>query len=263
MKTLKRGCKGSDVVMLCQELNRNNVYIEVDDVFGPMIHNAVCEFQQIHNLVVDGIVGYSTWEALLFGNREHCMYLTDDDFERMSLLLDCEVATIKAVQEVESAGCGFIENNMPTILFEGHIFWNQLKKHGINPEHYVYGNEDILYRKWTKSYYEGGIAEYDRLERAMSIDKDSALESASWGMFQIMGFNYDVCSEKCVSDFVDKMYEGEYWHLIMFGRFLKKNNMIKYLQNKDWAGFAYRYNGSGYRENRYDEKLARAHNKWS
>ena len=26
------------------------------------------------------------------------------------------------------------------------------------------GNEDILYSKWTKTYYQGGLKEYDRLE---------------------------------------------------------------------------------------------------
>nr|WP_302421955.1 N-acetylmuramidase domain-containing protein [Bacteroides intestinalis] len=28
----------------------------------------------------------------------------------------------------------------PAILFEGHIFWSQLKKRGINPAEYVAGN---------------------------------------------------------------------------------------------------------------------------
>nr|WP_262924348.1 N-acetylmuramidase domain-containing protein [Segatella copri] len=31
------------------------------------------------------------------------------------------------------------------------------------------GNEDILYPKWTKTHYQGGLKEYDRLERARVI----------------------------------------------------------------------------------------------
>lgn len=263
MRTLKKGCTGQDVVTLCHELNRNNVYIEIDDVFGPMVHQAVCKFQDMKGLDADGIVGYYTWEALLFGNREDNMYLTEDDFVCMAMLLDCEVATIKAVQEVESAGCGFVERNLPTILFEGHIFWNELKKKGIDPEQYARGNEDILYCKWTKGHYKGGISEYDRLNRAIDIDKDCALQSASWGMFQVMGFNYACCGEHCVSEFVDKMCISEYWHLIMFGRFIRSNKLVKYLQDKDWANFARRYNGPAYEQNKYDRKLAQAYRKWS
>jgi len=53
----------------------------------------------------------------------------------------------------------------PVILFEGHIFWRELKKQGLDPEKYVAGNENILYPKWEKGHYYGGIREYERLER--------------------------------------------------------------------------------------------------
>ncbi len=55
--------------------------------------------------------------------------------------------------------------------------------------------------------------------------------------------------------------EGE--HLAAFGRFIIANNLTKYLKNKDWANFARRYNGPGYKQNKYDEKLARAYNKYN
>lgn len=51
----------------------------------------------------------------------------------------------------------------------------------MNPENYVKGNENILYPKWMKGYYKGGIAEYERLEQARRIDIDAANASASWG----------------------------------------------------------------------------------
>ncbi|WP_371413546.1 MULTISPECIES: N-acetylmuramidase domain-containing protein [Bacteroides] len=31
------------------------------------------------------------------------------------------------------------------------------------------GNENILYPKWEKGHYKGGIGEYDRLEQARKI----------------------------------------------------------------------------------------------
>ena len=62
---------------------------------------------------------------------------------------------------------------------EGHIFWNELKKRGKNPEDYTTYNEDILYPKWSKEHYKGGIKEYERLERAIAIDEEAAISSAS------------------------------------------------------------------------------------
>ena len=101
-------------------------------------------------------------------NPEHSdliQHLGDEDFIQVSRMLNCELAALKAVQQVETGGRGgFFAPGNPAILFEGHIFWSQLKKKGLKPEDYVNGNETILYPKWTKQYYKGGIREYERLE---------------------------------------------------------------------------------------------------
>lgn len=85
---------------------------------------------------------------------------------------------------------------MSAILFERYIFWSQLKKRGLNPKDYVHSNEAILYPKWSRLYYKGGIREYDRLEQTRKINRKAADASVSWVMFQIMGFNYAICSKK-------------------------------------------------------------------
>ena len=77
--------------------------------------------------------------------------LTENDFQRVADLLGIEVAVVKAVQAVETGGHGgFVAPGRPMILFEGHIFWRELKKRGLDPERYVAGNENILYPKWEK-----------------------------------------------------------------------------------------------------------------
>ncbi len=58
------------------------------------------------------------------------------------------------------------------------------------------------------------------------------------------------------------MYENERKHLKAFGLFLKNNNLIEALQEKNWAKFAQGYNGLGYKQNKYDEKLAKAYQKY-
>lgn len=191
--------------------------------------------------------------------------LTDEDFTQIAELLGCEPAALKAVQQVETGGRGgFCSPGKPAILFEGHIFWTQLKKRGSNPEDYVKGNENILYPKWEKGYYKGGIGEYDRLEQARKINREAADASASWGMFQIMGFNYAACGEESIESFVRSMCESEFKQLLLTANFIKKNSqMLQALQAKDWAVFAKCYNGPAYAQNRYDVKLEVAYQKYS
>ena len=167
-------------------------------------------------------------------------------------------------QQVETGGRGgFFAPGKPAILFEGHIFWNQLKKRNVNPESHVKGNENILYPKWEKGHYKGGMGEYDRLEQARKINHEAADASASWGMFQIMGFNYAACGEKSVDSFVKAMCMSECRQLVLSARFIKQSGMLSALQAKDWAEFAKRYNGPAYEQNQYDKKLAAAYQKFS
>lgn len=69
---------------------------------------------------------------------------------------------------------GFFVPGKSAILFEKHIFGNQLKKRGLNLEDYVNGNETILYPKWSRQYYKGGIREYECLEQARKINRKTA-----------------------------------------------------------------------------------------
>lgn len=191
--------------------------------------------------------------------------LTDENSTQIAELLGCEPAVLKAVQQVETGGRGgFFSPGKPAILFEGHIFWTQLKKRGSNPEDYVKGNENILYPKWEKGHYKGGIGEYDRLEQARKINREAADASASWGMFQIMGFNYAACGEESIESFVRSMCESEFKQLLLTANFIKKNSqMLQALQAKDWVVFAKCYNGPAYAQNSYDVKLEAAYLKYS
>ena len=262
MKTIKFQNTGGDVRYLQELLMNHGFAVKPTGSFDESTRQAVITFQEKHGLDADGIVGYRSWEALLFDGRQAAEHLTEEDFNLVSRLLDVEPAALKAVQEVETGGRGgFFAPGKPAILFEGHIFWSQLKKRGIDPAQHVPGNEDILYPKWEKGHYKGGLGEYDRLEKARAIHPEAADASASWGMFQVMAFNYAACDEKSVADFVEAMCESEQRQLILAGRFIRKAGMLPALQAKNWAEFAKRYNGPAYAQNRYDEKLAAAYRK--
>ena len=117
----------------------------------------------------------------------------------------------------------------------------------------------FLYSKWEKGRYKGGMGEYDRLEQARKIYLEAADSSASWGMFQIMGFNYTACGEKNVESFVATMHESELKQLILAARFIRQAGILPALQTKNWAEFARRYNGPVYAQNGYDKKLVGAY----
>ena len=187
--------------------------------------------------------------------------ITEKAFNDSAALLGVEPAVIKAVAEVESSGEGFLASGFPKILFEPHIFWKELNKHGIDPTS-IRNAEDILYQKWGSKPYGKNSAQPERLERAMTIDKIAALSSASWGKFQIMGFNYELAGFATLDAFVAAMHIDEDQHLHAFVNFVKNKNLVDELQRKDWAGFAIGYNGAGYKTNKYDEKLAAAYNKF-
>lgn len=202
-------------------------------------------------------------------DEKHIQLLSDNDIEEIAKANQLEKAAVKAVVQVETGGKGFLADGRPKILFEGHIFWNELKKVGINPEQHAAAHPDILYPHWVKTFYLGGAGEYTRLEKAKLINEDAALKSASWGLFQIMGFNHAIAGSPTVKEFVEKQFESEYNHLNAFINFIsyksagQKENTLELLRKKDWAGFAFRYNGPKYKENQYDKKLQAAYDRFS
>jgi hypothetical protein len=183
--------------------------------------------------------------------------LEDHDFETAAHLLDCDVAAIKAVAEVESSGRGFLDDGRAKILFEGHIFYKYTKGQ------FKESHPTICYSPWTKKFYRGGAGEYERLAEAEALNKNAARMSASYGKFQVMGFNFAVCGFATVDDFYDAMQTDEGAHLAAFMEYLKHNRLDAALREHRWKDFAKGYNGPEYWKNKYDEKLKQACNKYS
>ena len=181
-------------------------------------------------------------------------FITRQDQIDAARRLGVEVAVVKAVTAVEARGSGFIRNtDLPCILFEGH--WFHRFTRGVHANHHPH----LSYASWTKRYYKGGRGEYDRLVEAIGIcdEPDAALKSASWGLFQIMGFNHELAGYPGVRDFVNAMAVSEGAQLDAFVSFvLAQPAMADHLREKQWADFARRYNGPGYQQNQYDVKLA-------
>ncbi|MBK3745699.1 N-acetylmuramidase family protein [Paraburkholderia aspalathi] len=186
--------------------------------------------------------------------------LTESDFKSAALWLEVPVAAVKAVATVESAGAGFLPDGRPKILFERHIMYRKLseklgksKADALASQH-----PDIVNPK--SGGYQGGSKEHDRLAQAVAIDRECALQSASWGGFQIMGFHWKTLGYASIQAFVNAMYKSEGEQLDAFSRFIKADPaMHRALKALDWAEFARRYNGPGYAANKYDIKMSQAY----
>jgi hypothetical protein len=175
--------------------------------------------------------------------------LDDGAIASAATAIGCEPAAVHAVIEVESRG-GFLPDGRPKMLFERHYF-SRLTGRAYDAAHPDVSNP-------RRGGYEGGAAEYDRLARAIGLDRQAALRSASWGMFQIMGDNFGRCDFAYVEAFVAAMVSGEPAQLAAFVAFVRHAKLDEVLARHDWAAFARGYNGPAFKANRYDQRLAEA-----
>ncbi|GLS25251.1 N-acetylmuramidase family protein [Marinibactrum halimedae] len=180
--------------------------------------------------------------------------LSDKDFIAAAHTLSCEVAAVKAVSDVESSGKGFFDNGAPVLLFEAHHF-SKFTEGRYNESH-----PSISSKQWDRSLYFGGEREYLRLQEAVQLDRSAALKSASYGRYQLMGFNHHLAGYDDVDALVTDMFLDERHHLMAFVRFIQSNTaMHQAIKSKDWASFARAYNGPSYAQNQYDERLSNAY----
>ena len=182
--------------------------------------------------------------------------LNEQDYKNAAFDLGVEVAALKAVAEVESAGDGFLPDGYPKILFEGHLFSKYTG--GI----YDKVEPTISYPVWTKEHYLGGKKEYDRLHIAMALGdgtRDAALKATSWGKFQILGVNFKDAGYEKVSMFVHDMHISEIQHLKACVNIIRCWQLVDALKYLKWEIFARRYNGPGFKKNQYDEKMFEAY----
>lgn len=188
------------------------------------------------------------------------------DFVRRSLALSPEglagvaqtlsvgAASIWALLEVETSGCGFLVDRRPTILYERHIF------HRLTGGRFDDGD---ISSASAGGYGALGTHQYDRLNSAMALDSGAALQSASWGLGQIMGQNFHDAGFGRVEEMVAAMSDSEDAQLGAVVSFISHRGFASALRAQDWATFARGYNGPGYARNQYDARLRGEFEKFS
>jgi hypothetical protein len=187
--------------------------------------------------------------------------LREGDFERAAQRLGCTVAAVKAVTFVESRGGGFNPNGSLKTLFEAHHF------HRLTGGRFTGHPEVVRLRlsvpRWDRTTYgRTWLDERRRLAAAMAIDRDAALQSASWGMFQVMGFNHRAAGYPTAQAMVDAYDTGEGVQLDSFVSLIVTWGLDDEMRTlhlpASQAAFARVYNGPRFAENQYDVKIGRA-----
>ena len=169
-------------------------------------------------------------------------------------VLSVSAQEVWTVISVETAGCGFLADRRPQILFERHIF------HRLTSGRFDDGD---ISDPTPGGYGATGAHQYDRLARAIALDSNAALQSASWGLGQILGTNFAAAGFASVDLMVQAMVDGEDAQLAAVGAFIEENQLDAALKAHDWTSFARGYNGPGFAANHYDVRLRGEFQKFS
>ena len=185
--------------------------------------------------------------------------LLETDFQAAAARLGVSVPAVKAVATVESNGGGFLPDGRVKVQYEPHVMYRQLASNfdRARADKELVAHPDLVAKK-AGSYQPLDKEDKDMNRAAQLIDRTSALESASWGAFQIMGYHWKTLQYTTLQGFINDQYTAA-GQLETFVRFIQADpRLLKALSGKDWAAFARIYNGPNYAANKYDTKLAAA-----
>lgn len=173
------------------------------------------------------------------------MALSFSSIQQVAESIGIDPCFIWAVASNESANKGFNADGTILVRFEKHVFIRELKKRRVSQE-VIEAARNLTGVRWAT------------LNKAIALHHEAALCSASFGMFQIMGFNHALCGFDDVFKFVQALQRGEEEQLQAFLAFIRHENLIPVMKQHNYAGFARRYNGRNYKQNNYDVKLQKA-----
>ncbi|WP_331686696.1 N-acetylmuramidase domain-containing protein [Consotaella aegiceratis] len=99
-------------------------------------------------------------------------------------------------------------------------------------------------------------ARWRLLDRAVAIDAEAAHAATSWGLGQVMGAHWKKLGFASATDLAATARQSTAGQFDIVARFLRLGGLDRRLDRADFEGFARRYNGPGFRRNRYDDKIA-------
>lgn len=231
---------------------QQHVGVPTDGMWGPTTAEAV---GKALGMVAPAPFDRATFLARYI-NRD-APAIDDLDRKAAAMVLKCSVAHIRAIEKVESNGTSFDQSGRPVILFEPHIFYRLTGGR--------YGSTSFSSKSWNRALYPKSYdGRWQQMADAAALDEDAALQSASWGLFQVMGFHYAACGFKTPQDYAAAMTADEDNHLEAMVSFIQSEGLDDELRAckagnpASCVPFVSRYNGPGYKANNYHVKFANA-----
>jgi hypothetical protein len=109
--------------------------------------------------------------------------------------------------------------------------------------------EPAVFRRKTGqsiAYSRGGQHhEWQNLTRAYAVDPEAALWSTSYGLPQLMGFNWQVTGHASLAATVLAFQDSCVAQVAGFFGFVEHNDLVRFIKNTAWREFTRRYNGPG------------------
>ena len=159
--------------------------------------------------------------------------ISDTEIAAKAAEYGIEEAALRAVMEVECKGRGFNPDGSPVILYERHKFYQGLP--AINwktkAAEWCKAYPDICNPNWGG--YGKSSEQHSKLERAAALNREVALESTSWGLGQVMGFNWKSLGYPSLQAFINAMYKDEVSQLDAMCRFIKVNGLLRHIKSKN------------------------------
>jgi hypothetical protein len=168
--------------------------------------------------------------------------LNDRDVAEVAQHMGVELAVLRAVTLTETRGSGFDHAGHPKMMFEPHIFYRELAAH-LPAELDDAVKYDLAYQHWGDEPYPPDS--YPRLTDAVDVDQELALQSASWGLGQVLGTNHKLVGYDTALAMVVDACTSERLQLAMMASYIIATGLTSALRQRDWATFAAGYNGRG------------------
>lgn len=180
------------------------------------------------------------------------------------------LANLLAVIEVESDGVSYATVNHkslgkqlrePLIRWEGHYFDKRLgansraiaRKQGLaDPKAGGIKNPSSQEDRWNKLFWP-----------AYDINEQAAIESASYGVGQVMGAHWDKLGYSSAQHLLDSVRSSLGAQVYLMVAYIVVFGLLDELQRGDFQGFARGYNGPNFRKYKYDTKMKAAAKKYA
>ena len=231
---IKRGARGGEVKSFQQFLIRLGLLDsgQDDGVAGPILERSIRRYQEARELVVDGVAGPKTLAVAAEDGWEHKPGIPQVQLDAAAEL-NLPIEILLTIEAVESGGRASSQR------FEPHVFLR------LRPDL----REKIPFTMGPRGY-STVRSETDKaaFEYAFNLDPKAAVESTSFGLYQVLGGHLIKAygsPQSGVDHFYSDPVDASYKLLISWFRSSHGARALLAARARSWKQFARRFNGPG------------------